>query len=333
MILAVTPNPSLDRTLEIDELVRGEVLRASRAWVEPSGKGVNVARALAANGVRTTALLPCGGAEGAELARLLEDEGIDFEVVPIGSAVRSNISIVEPDGTVTKVNASGPELTADEVTALLDRAVVRAGSAAWVVASGSLPGGVGDDFYGELTDRLSGGSTRVAIDTSGVPLASALASGPDLVTPNLDELREVAGAPITTIGEAAEAAETMRTRGARGVLVSLGADGALLVNSHGVIHGEAPVDRVTSAVGAGDALLAGFLAAGGAGATALAEALAWAAAACRLPGSRMPRPDQIDRAGAVIHSTLVVNRRLDHQPPAVKVRRSPVSLGARASRL
>ena len=111
MIVTLTPNPSLDRTVEIDELRRGEVHRATGGRVDPGGKGVNVSRALAACDTATIAVLPSGGPEGAQLAALLAPFGVQTVQVPIGGTVRSNITVAEPDGTTTKLNEAGPELT------------------------------------------------------------------------------------------------------------------------------------------------------------------------------------------------------------------------------
>ena len=119
MILTVTPNPSLDRTYEVPSLGRGEVLRATADRVDPGGKGVNVSRAVAAAGVRTTAVLPLGGSPGTLLAELLGAQGVDVTAVSIAGQTRSNISLVEPDGTLTKINAAGPELSPEESALLL----------------------------------------------------------------------------------------------------------------------------------------------------------------------------------------------------------------------
>jgi 1-phosphofructokinase len=296
MIVTLTPNPSVDRTVEVDALVRGAVLRARSSHVDPGGKGVNLARALAANGRKTCAVLPAGGWEGEQLAALLAPHDVAVVLVPVAGSVRANISVVEPDGTVTKLNEPGPALSAAEVEAVTAATVAAAGGADWVAVSGSLPPGTPVDFYARLVERLRPAGVRVAVDSSGPPLAAALAARPDLVKPNREELAEATGRSIATLGEAVAAAEELRRRGPRTVLASLGADGALLVDQAGAAHGDAPVPHPRSAVGAGDALLAGFLAAGGSGRAALTEALAWGAAAAGLPGSRMPEPGDLDRA-------------------------------------
>ena len=112
MILTITMNPSVDRTIVVDELRRGEVLRATAVRVDPGGKGINVARALAANGVKTRAVVAVGGAEGEHLTSLLGLAGVDLVPVPIAGSTRSNITVVEPDGTTTKLNEPGAHLSA-----------------------------------------------------------------------------------------------------------------------------------------------------------------------------------------------------------------------------
>jgi 1-phosphofructokinase len=310
MIVTLTLNPSVDRTVEVDALIRGAVLRATSATVEAGGKGVNIARALAAHGLRSRAVLISGGAEGAQLAGLLSPLGIEVVNVAVRGAVRANVSIVEPDGTVTKINEPGPVLSADEVQSMTAAILEAATGAAWVAASGSLPPGVAGDYYRQLIERLD---ARVALDTSGEAFQLALPAQPDLVKPNSDELAEAVGASITTLGEVIDGAERLREKGARAVLASLGADGAVLVDDGGVAYAEAPVDVPRSAVGAGDALLAGFLAAGGKGLPALVEALAWGAAATRLPGSRMPGPADLDRSSVRVHDHINHSRLLKGQ--------------------
>ena len=304
MIVTLTPNPSVDRTVEVEKLVRGAVLRAVSATVDAGGKGVNVARALAANGHAARAVLPSGGAEGSQLAALLSPQGVDVVLVPIAGAVRANVSIVEPDGTVTKLNEPGPVLTAGEVEAMVAATLDATAGASWLAVSGSLPPGVPATFYGRLIEAVAPTGVRIALDTSGEPFQHALADEPDVVKPNRDELAEAVGRSIATLGDAVDAAELLREKGARAVLASLGADGAILVDASGVTYAEAPVAVPRSAVGAGDALLAGFLAAGGAGARALVEALAWGAAATALPGSRMPGPGDLRREAVVVHPLL-----------------------------
>lgn len=293
MIVTLTPNPSLDRTIEISGLRRGEVHRALASRIDPGGKGVNVSRVLAAHGVPTLAVVPAGGPEGAQLGDLLAPAGVPVVTVPLSAPTRSNVTLVEPDGTTTKINEPGPALTATETESIADRVVALAASADWVVLSGSLPRGVPDTFYADLVRRIHSQGRRVAVDTSGVPLSYAVSAGPDLIKPNAEELAELTGASLSTWGDVTKHAQTLRDSGVGTVLVSLGEDGALLVDADGVRRAYAPPVDVRSTVGAGDSTLAGFLAAGASGDDALRMAVAFGTAAVTLPGSAMPGPNDV----------------------------------------
>ncbi|AXK37600.1 1-phosphofructokinase [Streptomyces armeniacus] len=313
-MLTVTPNPSLDRTYEIPELHRHAVLRADADRVDPGGKGVNVSRAVAAAGHRTISVLPLGGPEGALLARLLGELGIEVAGVPVRGSTRVNVALAEPDGALTKINAPGPEVTGREAEALLETARTQAAGAdaAWIACCGSLPRGLTPEWYAELVARSHRAGARIALDTSGPALTAALREGPDVVKPNRDELAEAVGRPLATVGDAVKAAEDVRSHGARAVLASLGAAGQLLVDGAGTYFGSAPVRAVRSDVGAGDASLAGFLAAGGRGPEALAAAVAHGAAAVQLPGSAMPTPADLDRAAVTVTTEVPLDHPLSH---------------------
>jgi 1-phosphofructokinase len=293
VIVTLTANPSVDRTLEIPDLVRGEVVRATAARVHPGGKGVNVARALVKNGHAARAVLPAGGREGEQLLDLLGGLGIEVVPVSIAEPVRENVTVVEPDGTVTKLNAPGPRITRDEVAAVAAATVEASGGADWVALCGALPPGAPEDLYASLVSRLRG-AVRVAVDASGDALARAVEAGPDLVKPNREELAEVVGRSLETLTDVVDAARTLLARGVGRVLVSLGSEGALLVTDALAIHARSGPLVPRSTVGAGDATLAGFLAAGGEGPEALRAAVAWGRAAVRLPGTEMPGPADID---------------------------------------
>jgi len=297
MIVTLTPNPSLDRTVSITDLQRGEVHRATASRLDPGGKGVNISRALTAHKARTLAVLPAGGPQGHLLAELLADAGIAVAIVPISGSIRANLALVEPDGTTTKINEPGPLLSRAEFEALLAGAVdTLSEQPSWLVGSGSLPPGVDDDLYAGLVGRCRDAGVRVAIDASGRPLRLAVAAGPDLIKPNLEELEELVGRSLDTLGDVLLAAVDLVTHGVAAVVVSLGGHGALLVSPTAVAHAVAPVSSPQSTVGAGDALLAGYLYATGSGSTAiqaLCTGVAWGAAAVSLPGSRMPTPADV----------------------------------------
>lgn len=297
MIVTLTPNPSIDRAVTIDALHRGEVHRATGSRVDPGGKGVNVARALAAQGADTVAVLPAGGPEGRLMEQLLDEARVPRRSVPVVGSLRMNISVLEPDGTTTKLNEPGPRLTEVEVDLLLQSALDAACTATWVVGCGSLPPGAPDDLYAQLVTRVRERDVKVAVDSSGAPMAAAVAARPTLVKPNHEELAELVGHPLPTLGDVHAAARDLVTHGIEVVAVSLGGDGALLVTADELVHARATITTPLSTVGAGDCMLAGLLhglSSGLAPADALAAAVAWGAAAVTLPGSRVPTPTDLD---------------------------------------
>ena len=137
MIVTLTANPSVDRTIEVAVLQPGTVIRAGASRVDAGGKGVNVARALAAHGHKAKAVLPSGGAEGAQLEALLTGSGMDLLSVRIAGSIRANVTVVEADGTITKLNEPGPKLSRDELGALAATLCDAAAPTEWAVLSGS----------------------------------------------------------------------------------------------------------------------------------------------------------------------------------------------------
>ena len=309
MIVTLTPNPNLDRTLHVERISRGEVNRSRASSVYPSGKGVNVSRMLAANGVATLAIFPSGGANGKEHARLLEEEGVPWRATAMASDVRSVISVVEGDGTLTQFNEAGPKLRDSEVAALVAATVESAAQASFLVVSGSLPPGLDGRFYADLIEAVASLGTLTALDTSNPWLRESLAAGPAVVKPNVQELGEATGSSARSIGDVVRLADELRALGAQSVLASMGEDGVVLVAEGLVVHGELENAHIASVAGAGDALLAGYLAAGG-GAEAVEEALAWAAAACREPGTAASRVNDADRAAVRVHDSVDESRQL-----------------------
>jgi 1-phosphofructokinase len=314
VITTVTLNPSLDRTLLVAELTRGEVLRADATRDDPGGKGVNVARALATHGEHPVAVLPAGGSIGRALVAQLQESGVDVDPVAIVGSTRTNITIVEPDGVTTKLNEPGPLLSADEIDGVLEAVSRRAAEGGWVVVGGSLPPGVEAGVVTMVIEAAHDAGAAVALDTSGEALRVGLKGRPDLVKPNVEELLQVVGGDAHTFGDVVDACHRMRAMGAQQVLCSLGADGALLVTESNVWHATAPSVEVRNTVGAGDALLAGFLfAVGGGPVQSLRVGVAWAAAAVRTPGTGVPLPELVDVASALVTDVPDTSRALNKE--------------------
>ena len=284
----------------------------ARATVEPGGKGINVARVLSAHGVASQAVFPAGGAEGEALVAMLSHE-IPVRCVAIGAPLRVNVAVVEPGGRVTKLNEEGPELTPEDHRALLAAVREAATGASWVVSCGSLPRGLPIDFHAQVVAAAHAEGVRAAVDASGAALEAALAAKPDLVKPNRDELEEAVGRRIETFGQGLDAAHRLIDDGARRVLASFGGAGALLVDPDATLHGVARCDQVQSPVGAGDALLAGFLASEGSAAQALRKAVEWAARSVATPGNGVADLRLAPAASAVVTADLNLDQRLDDQ--------------------
>lgn len=337
-IVTLTANPSLDRTIELSGvLLRGAVQRAAGVHEEPGGKGVNVCRALAASGVPAVAVLPGDNAD--PVIQALRTTGIAHRNLPIGSPLRANLTLTEPDGTTTKVNLPGPELGAAVQESLLALAIDACGGpegtnpAGWLVLAGSLPPGVPADYYAvvahALRARFNAAAPLLAIDSSGPPLLGALLhdAAPDLLKPNGEELSEVTGLATGDALEAdpslaAGAAMTLVERGVGAVLATLGARGALLVTADGAWLATRPPVTPKSTVGAGDSSLAGYLLAHTEGRTppeCLRQAVAHGAAAASLPGTTVPSLDQTD-PGAVTVTPLEL-----HPVPASSTGRGPAT--------
>ncbi|WP_168581358.1 1-phosphofructokinase [Gephyromycinifex aptenodytis] len=306
MILTVTPNPSVDRTMTVEALQPGQVQSALTTHLDPGGKGINVTRALSAAETASLAILPIGGDSGETMRALLTQAGIDFFAVPIRQPIRSNLSIVEPDGRTTKINELGPRLSDDEVEQFFT--VLRQGLAqgpAWVAGCGSLPPGMPTDFYAQLVHLAHRAGVQVAIDASAEALAQAVNAGPDLIKPNRRELGELVGRDLPTVGAVIDGAREAIQAGVGAALVSLGRDGAILVTGERVCMAGAQLANLGCAVGAGDCALGGFLQAVSSGRSAtesLGIAVAWGTAAAGLPATRVPTPFDVAAATVDWHN-------------------------------
>ncbi|WP_311201370.1 1-phosphofructokinase family hexose kinase [Dietzia cinnamea] len=196
MIVTLTMNPSVDRTAQLPApLAVGGVNRIAAVDDSPGGKGVNVARVVAAGGVEARAVFPAPPED--PFVTMCAATGVATSVMPTTGAVRINLTLADPEGTTTKINSPGPELDAATLDRVRSTIADLAREAQWVVLSGSLPRGVEDGFYADLVTALRPAGARLAVDTSDAPLAALAArlpeAAPDLVKPNGEELGQLAG--------------------------------------------------------------------------------------------------------------------------------------------
>ncbi len=259
MVYTVTVNPAVDYYVYTDALRVGEIGRATGETVSFGGKGINVSRVLSAFGVENRALGFLAGFTGRAIEEALREEGIDtdFSFLP-GGMTRINVKLRH--GAETDVNGLGAEVPVEALPLLCDRlSALREGDV--LVLAGSSPRGLPDTVYGDILAHVSGSGAYTVVDASGELLLYALREKPFLVKPNLKELETVLGRTLPTEDDLLWGARKLRTLGARNVLLSLGKDGAMLLLESGEGYRiSAARGECVNSVGAGDAMLAGFLA-------------------------------------------------------------------------
>lgn len=259
-VATVTLNPAIDRTISVANLRPGAVNRAELVGDRAGGKGVNVAAALAEQGHRAVALGFLGHENEGVFTAFFSALGVRDRCLRLSGSTRTGIKIVDPArGETTDLNFPGLAPTPADLAALLRQ--LDELDARWCVLAGSLPPGVAADFYAQAILRLRARGVRVALDTSGEPLGVALAAGPDLIKPNVHELADLTGRELRDEAGVIEAARALVAGGIGLVAVSRGADGAVFVTADEVVAARPPAIPVRSTVGAGDAMVAGLVAA------------------------------------------------------------------------
>ena len=291
MIITVTTNPSIDRTIGVEALTLGGVNRGELTAIDPGGKGVNVSRALAAYGAKTHAVLICGDLGSQWFSKKLNALHIPHHVIKAEGITRSNITLQEANNTVTKINEPGFELSKEVLHELYETLDGLELKGAWVVLAGRLNPGADVNTYRDLAQFVRDRGAYVAIDGSGAEFKAAIEVKPELIKPNQFELAELVGRPLKTIHDVINAARQIIETGVTQVLCSLGKDGAILITKNEVMHCEPEQAAVGTPVGAGDILLAIYLG-GGAKPAALKDAIAWSAASVPLPGTAIPTKAQ-----------------------------------------
>ena len=259
MIYTLTINPSLDYVMEMDKLIVGEMNRSKNTYLLPGGKGINVSQVLKNLSIENVAILPVAGFTGEKLLHMLSEKGITYEAVRLKQGdTRINVKVL---GQVeTELNAGGPDMTEDEKNALISK-VESLSDDDYLILSGSVPKKLGEYFYADLMSYLQEKKVRVILDTIGENFKNALAKKPFLVKPNKEELESLFNVKTDTDEALLELAKKVQKMGAENVLVSLGKDGAMLLTEDGnVFYAEAPKGKVVNTVGAGDSMVAGFVA-------------------------------------------------------------------------
>ncbi|MGA1855984.1 1-phosphofructokinase [Azospirillum sp. 11R-A] len=264
-VVTVTLNPAIDQTITVEALKPGSVHRAKAVRHNAGGKGVNVASCLADWGTPVTATGLLGTGNAAPFEALFQAKGIADAFIRLPGETRVNIKIADlAANDTTDINLPGLSADASAVDRVRETVLGLVEPGTPVLLAGSLPEGLPADSYAALTADLAVAGARVVLDSSGAPLAAALASTgalPHCIKPNRHELEDWAGRPLPTTADLLDAARDLHRRGVSVVVVSLGADGALFVDGARALHGRLPPVQALSTVGAGDAMVAGLIAA------------------------------------------------------------------------
>lgn len=258
MIYTVSANPALDLILTVPSIEYEVVLRAFEVRREMGGKGFNVSRYLKALGVDNVAVAFAAGFTGQALEAGLRNVGVETAFLYLEGETRTNVVIQEPGGRRhIKANQPGATVTPDGMAAFWDLVHTRATTNDVWILTGSLAPGLAADFYAEVSEELHARGARVVLDTSGPALRRGCAAHPLLVKPNVVEAEEFTGLMIRSVETAAAAAAAFLDAGAQNVILSMGKDGAIVAGSGELLHLQPPTVTVKTAVGAGDAVVAG----------------------------------------------------------------------------
>ena len=299
-ILTLTMNPAIDKSASVAQVIVERKLHCHSPRFEPGGGGVNVSRAIQKLGGAATAIFPCGGPTGDYLRELLQQEGVICRPIPVEGWTRENLVVLEESsGLQYRFGLPGAPLSDEEWRNCLVALAASSQKPHYIVASGSLPSGVPDDFYARVARIGKALGAKVIVDTSGEPLRLALQEGVYLVKPNIREQGELVGREVVDESSQQEIAlEMIRSGQCAVVVLSLGAGGVLFATADGCERLQAPLVPIKSKVGAGDSMVAGMvlsLAQGKEVGDAVRFGVAAGTAAVMTPGSELCRRADAER--------------------------------------
>ena len=299
-IVTVTMNPSLDVNTGVEHVEADKKLRCTQPEFEPGGGGLNVSRAIKKLGGESVAIWSRGGANGKQLADLLDEEGIAQAAVDIDGMTRENIAVNEQNSDRQyRFVMPGPALSEKDRAAVLDTLRNLDETPEYIVASGSLPPDVPDDFYAQIAQLGDEIGARVIVDTSGPPLRKAIEQGLFLIKPNMRELDDLTDRDIDDEDDVRQVADDFCRKGkCHTMVVSLGSGGALVFSEGESSHVRAPTVSIKSKVGAGDSMVGGMVLAltrGDSVLDAVRYGVAAGAAAVQTPGTELCRKDDTEK--------------------------------------
>jgi len=299
-IITLALNPSIDKSSSIDYVVAERKLYCNPPVFEPGGGGVNICRAIKKLGGESLLLYTAGGLTGKRLQELLNEEGLNYQSIPIEGVNRESLVILEEStGQQYRFGMPGPRLKKTEWESFLQKLTVMDPSPDYVVASGSLPLGAPLDFYAQVARIGKKKGSKTIIDVSGKALKKVFDEGVFLIKPNIREFRELVGKEIKEESQIkAEAQKIIKSGHCQVLVVSLGAAGALIVSKDFAEHILSPTVQIVSKVGAGDSMVAGIvlrLAQGKSLRESVLFGVAAGTAAVMTPGSELCRKEDAER--------------------------------------
>lgn len=259
MIYTVTFNPSLDYIVSMDGFEMGMTNRTTGEQLFPGGKGINVSIVLGNLGIENTALGFTAGFTGEQIEKEVRKMGLHTDFIRVDNGFsRINVKLKDYDGT--EINGMGPAIDQDSIDRLYEK-LERMAEGDTLILAGSIPKSLPDSIYSDILGRLQGRGILFVVDATKDLLLNVLQYGPFLIKPNNHELGEIFGVTLNTREEVVPYAKKLQQKGARNVLVSMSGEGAVLVDETGGVHSlPAPKGTLVNAVGAGDSMVAGFVA-------------------------------------------------------------------------
>ena len=292
MIYTLTLNPAIDKTVVISSFTLNAVNRIQDIRTDVGGKGINVSKCLTALGEPSTAVAFWGGTEGARGVKFLEESGIVSVAIPVAGETRTNLKVVVPvQKQNTDINEPGPVVSSEEMNELIKQLDMRITCGDLLILSGSIPRGIPASVYRDLILRYQAKGAKVFLDADGVSFQEGIAAAPYLVKPNIDELRSFCGRSLSNREEIVEEARKLLEKGIQEVVVSMGAEGAMLIQPERAYYAPGLKVQVKSTVGAGDSMVAALAYGVQKGMTAserLALAVSISAACVMCSGTQIP---------------------------------------------
>ena len=295
MIVTLTVNPALDRTLSVDRLAFEDRSYIESRHESPGGRGINAACVIHSFGGKPLAIFPSGGNNGKSFEELLCAYGYATVAVPAGHEIRTNLTITDRQGLTVSVNERGPQLAKAEVDRLEKAVQKNLDGAAWLMLCGSLPPGVPSNFYARLIGMAARKKVKTMLDTDGDALREGIEAAPTVVSPNQHEAERLLNRALVTRNHFLEAVARIRAMGPETVVLSLGSRGAMGAIEGAIVEALPPRSEVLCPIGAGDALAAAFtwsMERSGDFTDALRWGVATGTASATLPGLRLASLDQ-----------------------------------------